>query len=214
MTPAKIVGKTDRPRSYRLRLSSGNIVERNRSNIYKASTDDQVENDSHFILEDTSNLQSTSRFNDNTQEEAPILRSNIQSESNLIPEQPTTSSLCFVSCGESSDRYEEADSEEAYFGFSQTGPSITTSTQTYTCDEEEEKATKEIWEIIKEEKSWERCDEVMFRTWPSSAYRVTMEVDSNPLKLSGDRNFCVYVNNRVDINKGLAKQLREKINDL
>nr|CAI5863032.1 unnamed protein product [Callosobruchus analis] len=91
---------------------------------------------------------------------------------------------------------------------------VTTSTQTYTCDEEEEKATKGIWEIIKEEKSWERCEEVMFRTWPSSAYRVTMEVDSNPLKLSGDRNLCVYVNNRVDINKGLAKQLREKINDL
>ncbi|VEN43382.1 unnamed protein product [Callosobruchus maculatus] len=91
---------------------------------------------------------------------------------------------------------------------------VSTSTQTYTCDEEEEKATKEIWEIIKEEKSWERCEEVMFRTWPSSAYRVTTEVDSNPLKLSGDRNLCVYVNNRVDINKGLAKHLREKINDL
>nr|CAI5858363.1 unnamed protein product [Callosobruchus analis] len=41
-----------------------------------------------------------------------------------------------------------------------------------------------------------------------------MEVDSNPLELFGDRNLSVYVNKRVDINKGLAKQLEEKINDL
>ncbi|KAB0790533.1 hypothetical protein PPYR_15066 [Photinus pyralis] len=80
MTPVKVIGPADRPRSYQVQLPSGNIVDRNRHNMYKASTQFRVD-EPVTLMQNSEQVQNPEKTeNSNNQESRQELSSLIKPE--------------------------------------------------------------------------------------------------------------------------------------
>lgn len=94
-----------------------------------------------------------------------------------------------------------------------------TQTEAITTENEEDpsdenQAKEQIWKRMEEEESYDTFEELAWRDWPKSTYRKVRTETGNPEKVAPDWDLAFCMTESTNMEKGLAKVLKEKYSAL